>query len=228
MAGKPAFSLGVVPGDSAPGEISPLGAGSRSPHPKKSPTRSNDYLIGAAVVVVILLAVLIATGVIPVFRSNGGPPPSCGTSSILCAPLVAIGAPIQETCPRSDTLPSNGCSAGDTVFNMTVEESSATFQQFQFRLVTPNGTIYNSPGGAPGFSVLNGSGAVVAYWVAPNGEMNMTTGWTYAMGFGSSTPLLNVDTIHVDVGPIWRTGQGCAVVTVNSLSGNVIAAQTLP
>jgi hypothetical protein len=77
------------------------------------------------------------------------------------------------------------------------------------------GAIAVVPGGL-GFTILNVNATVVAQYAASGGEMSMSSGWTYAMGSSSSTPLLVTDTIVIDIGATDPSGSQLQFVAVGT------------
>ena len=126
-------------------------------------------------------------------------------------------------------MAAEGCSGGDFDYAVRIESSSIEFGQVVFQVSTSNGSVYVATGGEPGFSVLNGSGGVLAHWLAPEGKMSMNGGWSYSPGVTGSTPLLNFDTIEVDMGATNPEDQGYTLTGVGTgeISGST-AAINLP
>jgi len=156
-------------------------------------------IVGGGSTVAAIILVLILTGTTPLFQSTSGPPSGCG----LCgAPPFSIGNAIAVTCPPQGSFIANGCSAGDYVYNVTIESSSIQFGEVVFKVTSSSGAPYVATGGTPGFSILNESGKMSARWSATDGNMTMSGGWSYSQGTTSSTQLNSLYALEVDMGTV--------------------------
>jgi hypothetical protein len=137
------------------------------------------------------------------------PSSSCTSNcSGIPEPEFVVGHPVAGTCPTGGSPETTGCTAGDFIFNLTVESSSATYGELQFHIETPNGTIYVAPGAGSGFSLLLQNGTVVAYYECVGGLMEMTQGWQYLGGTTSSTLFGVASTVTIDAGSTGPSGPG--------------------
>jgi hypothetical protein len=168
----------------------------------------------------ILLVVL---SIVDVQMSPNSPPGwcHCGMGPCNCpvGSSFTAGDPITGTCGSNSTLPVGGCTAGDQVYTLGVESSTVTLGSLRLRVeAPPPSSILTAPGGPASFTLTSASGELVAYWGAPQGQMAMTTGWTYLLHWSSNaTPMTNLYSILVDVGSSDLMGRG--FVFIASVSG---------
>jgi hypothetical protein len=158
-------------------------------------------------VIVGLLAILVATGVLPLFRSQESPQ-GCGACG---APPFSIGAAVPGTCPASGTFAVEGCSPGEFTYSLLIESSDVQFGDVRFHAETSAGGNYSATG-ASGFSILNLSGTVLAQYTAAGGLMSMSVDWgNYLAGVTPSAILLTTDSLLIDMGSANPHGQGYLV-----------------
>jgi hypothetical protein len=177
----------------------------------------SQAIVGAVAAAGTLILVLILVVTIPLLSQQTSHVSTCPCNG----PLFSLGNPLAGTCPSGGTISTRGCFSGDYVNNLTVESSTMTFGAVRFYVETPNGTALIASGDHSGFAILSLAGSVVAYYETSVGVMNMTSGWIYADGVNSSTPLTTIYTVVVDMGTMNPQGQGYTLVAVwtNSYSG---------
>ncbi|MGP8076421.1 MAG: hypothetical protein ACLP8Y_06805 [Thermoplasmata archaeon] len=170
-------------------------------------------VVGAVAIILLLSVALVLPQLQP-----GGVCSGCGL------PYLGFveGNPVAGTCPGGGRVTTSGCLAGDYVYNLSIEGSIITFGEVLFHIDTATGTVYVASGNYSGFAILNATGSMAAHYQAESGVMNMTSGWDYANGVESSTPLTTMYNIVVDFGTINPHGQGYTFVAVwtDSYSGS--------
>jgi hypothetical protein len=179
-------------------------------------------VIGVILVVAVLVLGLGFLGAFLLPRVSV-PPSVCG--ALECGPAFVMGNPIESRCAGNDTFPVNGCLGGDYSYMLTVEQSSFPFGDISFRVVNSSGSVIIATG-ALGFSVTNLTSTVVAQSAVDAGVMAMISGWTYASGTSSSTPLTNIYGVVVDMGSVDPTGRGYGFVAV--VMSPAMGENTLP
>jgi len=136
-------------------------------------------------------------------------------SSVPIGTAFAFGNPVASTCHSGYTYATNGCSAGDYTYQLTIESSSVHFNDVLFEIRTSAGAIYTLPAGTGGFSIINITGQLAAQSsaIATGAPMNMTTTWTaYGPGISGSSSLTNIFSILLDMGTNSPSGEGLALV----------------
>ncbi|HYA54135.1 MAG TPA: hypothetical protein VEG42_00855 [Thermoplasmata archaeon] len=132
-------------------------------------------------------------------------PPLFVGNSITTFPEMPIGIgfaatePRLVTCPRNSTYPTSGCFSGDYVYNLTIFDSTVTFENVEFEVTNSTGNVVwlFSEGG---FSVINETGTVQAS-STPSVHLGMTGPWnTYASWVTGSSPLTSRCDILIDMG----------------------------
>jgi hypothetical protein len=222
------------PGKSTPkGEaVARTGVASGRPRP---PVSQRNILSGQTLYFVVSVA--LAAGLIAaVFLANAnphynitGPPRTCSPSNgDVIGSCFAMGAPYHRTCPADASFATVGCSAGDSLYTLTIEQSTLTFGQVALKVISPAGTVFSETGSSPGFSVLSLTGTVEAFWIATTGGVNMSSDWSYGPGGSDSSPLTTTMSIDVDVGTANLTGQGYSVLAFSPQGEWYSTADTLP
>jgi hypothetical protein len=201
--------------------------------PAQAPRR--DLFSGRTLYFVVMLAIASSLVAIvfltsaPPQSNTTGPPHTCSSyGGDVVASCFRVGAPTHKTCPSSATFATAGCTAGDSLYTFTIEQSTVTFGDVALRVIASTGAVFSESGGGPGFSVLSLTGTVEAYWSATSGVMNMSSGWSYVSGGSNSTPITTTETIDVDVGTANLTGQGYALLAFNPEGAWNATPVTLP
>jgi len=96
--------------------------------------------------------------------------------------VLSIGSSSPFTCPVGDTYATNGCTAGDYVYHLSVGyyESAVTLGSVRFEVTTATGGVVNLGTADGGFALLNPSGGVLAE-STPSPLLAMT-GWMFPSG----------------------------------------------
>jgi hypothetical protein len=132
---------------------------------------------------------------------------TCGPTRTPIGSAFAAGDPTGFTCGVTSTYAAEGCSAGDHAYRLAVEQSTVNLSSVLFQVRTATGANFTA-GGPGGFSILNASGDVIAQSAA-SAQLAMGTPFSiYASGVSGSTPLTDLDTIVIDVGPSSVAGMG--------------------
>ena len=162
-------------------------------------------------VLAMLLLAYVLVGVIPLM------PHEPVASVMPPGPIFSAGNAVESVCPASGSFSTTGCTPGEFIYALLVEVSTVTFGEVLFQVETQNGAIYDAVGDESGFSIMDPGGAPVAQFTAPDGQMSMTSGWTYSVGTNASTPLTTIYTIVLDMGSV--DPQGHDYQFIASLSG---------
>jgi len=191
-----------------------------------SPIIATILLVAITVVLAAVLYVLIS-------GLTGG-----GVGSKPIGTAFAAGNPIAGTCGGTHTtFATNGCKAGDYLYNLTIETTGATFSNVLWEVKTSTGGIY-ALASAGGFSIMNIAGVPVAQAaIAAAAGMAMTSPFSSfsssatacnGVSCGSSTPFSSIYTITLDMGTSNPVGQGFSFVTVGTGGYSGTTALALP
>jgi hypothetical protein len=179
----------------------------RPPRARRRTPRAAWIGLGSVVVIVGLLAILVATGVLPLFRTQQSPQP-CPPCT---PPPLAIGPALPGTCAGASTFAVNGCAGGEFTYSLVIESSVIQLEDILFHVEISAGGNYFATG-TSGFSILDVAGSVLAQYGATGGLMAMSVGWeNYAAGITPTTILLTTDTLLIDMGTANPHSQGYLV-----------------
>lgn len=168
-------------------------------HRGVSPIIATILLVAIAVVLAAVLYVLV-TGLV-----HGPNTADIGTA-------LAVGSPSGGKCWTAGVTNHVCGTAGDQLWNFSVQSSAVALGDVLIEIHTANGAIYKTAV-AGAFSIVPaGATAAIAYFsVSAGSGLAMTSGFTYAAGYSSSTKLTSTLSIVVGTGTpasIWVTGQG--------------------
>ncbi|MCI4339342.1 MAG: hypothetical protein L3J68_03305 [Thermoplasmata archaeon] len=174
-------------------------------------------MIAILVVVIVLFAAVFSF--VAFFATVG---PGIGPGETPLGAVFAPGDPTLSRCPANSSFASVGCGADDYGYNVFIlNVTGVQLSQVQFEVLIASGNVENGTGGL-GFSVLNVSGEIVAQFGTQDGFMSMSSGsWSYSPGINAATPLLNSDSIVIDIGPLDPLGDGYTFVAIgtNGITG---------
>jgi hypothetical protein len=190
----------------------------------------SDSATMVVVVLVIVVAVVVGgvmfVSSVDLFAPSIGP--TAGSTPI--GAVFATGNPMLQLCPSNSSFAAEGCAPTHYEYTLSiVEADDVPLTWVQFEVLTDSGNVVNGTGGL-GFTVVDGSGGVVAQCDVQNGVMTMSSGtWNYSPGINSNTLLTTTDLIVIDIGPADPAAQNLAFVAVGTdgASGNT-APMTLP
>jgi flagellin-like protein len=170
-------------------------------------------------IVVVLAAVFYAlvTGL-----THGPNQPSIGTA-------LSLGTPTSGTCWAAGVTAHICGTAGDRLWNLTVQVSSVELGDILIEVHTSHGATYVNPL-AGGFCVVRaGSSTPIAYYSIPAGKgLAMTSGFTYSAGYSSTTKVDSTMFLVIGTGTSaanWTPNQGNSVTVLGT---NHYSGQTMP
>jgi len=136
-----------------------------------------------------------------------------------------MGDPVLFRCPSASVYATEGCRAGDYVYNVSFSGTGLPLGDLRFGVDNRSGSaLVTAEGG--GFSLVGAAGALLAQSTfGPTLWMNDS--WTtYGTGASSSTMLLPTDLLFIDVGTHDPAGLGytCQLTA----PGGVIGRLALP
>jgi hypothetical protein len=207
----------------------PVGATSQQPPLWANPAAPRDH--STAVVIVVVVAALILIGPVVagfIFFDLGVIQPG-GPGNTPIGSAFQVENPSSGLCPSSNSFSSDGCEGpGHYYYRVQIESSTVTFGSVSFIVHTASGAICVTPGGL-GFTILTQGRTVAAQYVVSAGVMAMSSGWTYAPGTSSGSPLTNDDSIVIDMGTLNPVGRflNLQALGVGSYSGTT-SSQALP
>jgi hypothetical protein len=180
------------------------------------PASQNSGSTTTVVLVVVVILVVAGSAIGAAFWIGGQlfdhDCAGCPSEYIPIGTALAFETPAGGLCPTNDTFAVDGCQ-GPTHFEYQVHvaESTVTLGTFDLLVQTPTGGTDYASGGL-GFAIVGPSDTLVAEGSSEGGLMSMNATWTYLDGNGPSTPLTNLDTIVIDMGPQNPGGLGLALV----------------
>ncbi len=130
-----------------------------------------------------------------------GPGPSSSGNTPV-ASVLTFGSATGGVCPNGSTFAATGCVGGHFRYLISISRADAEIGFLSLKVTTEFGPAYIGAG-ALGFTILNGSGAILAQAPVPGGELSMgatNTSWVYSNGAGNLTRLGSGDLVEVDVG----------------------------
>jgi flagellin-like protein len=177
-----------------------------------SPIIATILLVAITVVLAAVLYVLI-TGL-----DHGPSTPSIGTA-------LVVGSPVGGKCWAAGVTNHVCGTAGDQIWNFTIQSSSVSLGDALIEVHTASGAIYKNSLAA-GFSVmLAGATTPVAYYtIAAGAGLAMNGDFTYNAGYSTSTKLVSTMFLVIGTGTpssSWVSGQGnyVTIVGINHYSG---------
>ena len=195
---------------------------------RTSPVRSRGVSpIIATILLVAITVVLAAVLYVLVSGLVHGP----GTAPIGTA--LAMGSPAAGTCWTGGKTHHICGTSGDRLWNLSVQESQVELGDILVQVHTSAGAMYKTTV-AGGFSIMiPGSTKPVAYYsVKADAGLAMTSGFTYATGYSSTTKVTSLMSLVIGTGTAvvdWQPGQGnyVSIVGTTEYSG-VTAPVVLP
>lgn len=130
-------------------------------------------------------------------------------SQIPIEEAFVVTNPVLSMCPSGSTFATNGCSAGDYTYSISITTSYLWFFPTGFWLDEASGSVYYATGDG-GFSVLTSSGSVAAQTaVAAQTPMAMPHSFTtFGSGVSGISTISTSDTILIDMGTLDPAGMG--------------------
>jgi flagellin-like protein len=145
----------------------------------------------------------------------------------------AVGTPIAGTCWASGVTNHVCGTAGDRIFNLSIQASTLTVGDVLFEVKTSSGLVYHNTVSG-GFAILRaGTTVPVAYYTfAAAAGVAMKSTFTVTAGYSTSTPITSSMYLVVGTGtPVasWTPNQGNALFAIgtNHFTG-VTSGVTLP
>lgn len=166
-------------------------------------------MAGATALGFVVASVLVGTILLLGSGALFAPAPNSECKGSCIGSAFSVGNPTPGVCPESASFTGQGCVAGDFVYALTVESSTAALGSLDFEVVGSDRAPITVVG-AGGFSVVPPSGLPSAFYEVPNGgSMEVAPGaWSYAPGIANSTSVSTLDIILIDMGTMNPSGQG--------------------
>jgi flagellin-like protein len=192
----------------------------------QSPPRGSHFSGRSAVSPIIAMILLVAIAVVLSAVSyvlvsglaHGANTPSIGTA-------LVVGDPSAGQCWAAGVASHVCGTAGDRLWNLTVEHSDVMLGDILIEVRSPQGSVYQNTLAA-GFAVMMAGGTTpIAYYsIAASAGLAMKNGFTYAAGYSSSTKVSSAMFLVVGTGTpasSWVPGAGnyVTIVGTNHYSG---------
>jgi FlaG/FlaF family flagellin (archaellin) len=147
--------------------------------------------------------------------------------------VFAVANPSSGKCWAAGVTNHVCGTAGDQLWNLTIEASKVTLKDVMLEVKTSSGSIYKNSLAA-GFAImpLTGTTPVAYYSISAGAGLAMAKTFTISAGYSASTPISTTMYIVIGTGTAagsWAPGQGnyVTVVGTGSYSGTT-AAEVLP
>lgn len=168
----------------------------------------------ATILLVAITVVLAAVLYVVISGLSHGP----GSAPIGSA--FAVGTPVQGTCWAVGVTNHVCGTAGDRIFNLSIQQSTITLGDVLLEVRTATGSVFHNTV-AGGFAImpLTGNVPVAYYSFAAGAGLAMSSTFTIGTGYSASSPITSTMFIVVGTGTptgSWFPGQGNYIVAVGT------------